>query len=292
MAGSFDFIRDKFPEISEDAEKAESYLHTDNAACVFYISRVFDGALKTLCRCNNISLIADGRERTSSDLIDELKQKKIAGGKILRILHSMRMFRNKNAHNEDTSQKDSAMLLKKAKTLCKWLMENYGEYDLPGTDNETPTHITISLTDLMTEYERNPSATDKKYKGKRMTITGGRVFKVERSGSFEGGFVVSLLSRPSDKSAVIRTVHKVDCYFPARMEDKLANLKPGRNFTATGTWQGKKLTNCVWKAEGKRRNFFRRGNFTHGTTSWGMRVLRLAVVLAIMAFIMTILGKN
>ena len=84
MAGSFEFIRDIFPEIAEDAEKAESYLHTDNAACTLYISRVLDSIIKAACKSGNITLKSDGKERGLAELIDELAEKRIADRRIVR----------------------------------------------------------------------------------------------------------------------------------------------------------------------------------------------------------------
>ena len=289
MPGSFDFMRSKFPEISDDGQKAENYLFTDNAACMFYISRVFDNILKTLCTLNNINLKSEGRDRNLSELIDELKQKKIISGKITRILHSMRIFRNKNAHNEDTSQKENIMLLKQAETLCEWLMKNYGGNKSVITENANLSHVTISITDLMNEYEQDSISAGKKYNGRHMTITGGRVLKVRRSQEGENAFVVSLLSSPENVSAVMSTVHKVDCYFPLSLEERLSTLTPGKNFTATGTWHGQKLKNCTWKSEGKKRNIFSRKKYDEAK-SW--YVNKIFLPLLIIAVILAVLFGN
>ena len=294
MSGSFDFMRSKFPEISEDGQKAENYLFKDNAACVFYISRVFDNILKTLCTLNNISLKSEGKDRNLSELIDELKDKKIIGGKILRILHSMRMFRNKNAHNEDTSQKDSVMLMKQARTLCEWLVKNYGGNKSVITENTNLSHATISINEIMNEYEQDSSSAGKKYNGRRVTIKGGHVLKVKRVGD---AFVVTLLSKPEDNSAVMTTVHKVDCYFPSRLEERLRTLTPGKNFSATGTWQNGKLKNCTWKAEGKKRNiFFSRRSDGEGRSvrKWRFKekLLFAWIIVCLFLVILAILGRR
>ena len=297
MSGSFDFMREKFPEISDDGQKAENYLFTDNAACVFYISRVFDNILKTLCTLNNINLKSEGKDRNLSDLIDELKQKKIISGKILRILHNMRMFRNKNAHNEDTSEKDSIELLKQARVLCKWLMKSYGGNASESKESNDRSHINISITDLMNEYERDKTSAGRKYEGRQMTITGGHVLKVKRSAYGEDAFIVILMSKPEDKSAVMSTVHKVDCYFPLRLEERLSTLTPGKNFTATGTWQNGKLKNCTWKTEGKRRNIFfsrRRDGEKHSVRKWRFKekLLFAWLIICLILVILALLGRH
>lgn len=102
MNGSFNFIGNIFPEIAEDAHRAESYLYTDSEACTLYISRVLDGIVKRGCTSENISLKVDGKDRGLAELIDELAQRRIADTKTIRTMHSMKISRNKNAHNEDT----------------------------------------------------------------------------------------------------------------------------------------------------------------------------------------------
>ena len=76
MPGSFEFMRRQFPEIAEDGEKAESYLHTDSAACTLYISRILDGVVKTACKSGSIALKSEGQDRNLVELIDELGEKK------------------------------------------------------------------------------------------------------------------------------------------------------------------------------------------------------------------------
>ena len=119
-----------------------------------------------------------------------------------------------------------------------------------------------------------------------MTITGGRVLKVKRG---EDSFVVSLLSTPENVSAVMSTVHKVDCYFPLKLETRLMTLTPGKNFTATGTWHGQKLKNCTWKSEGKKRNIFSRKKYDDAK-SW--YVNKIFLPLLIIAVILAVLFGN
>lgn len=228
MAGKFKFLRNKFPEIAQDGEKAESYLYTDNAACMLYISRVFDNVVKELCRANNIGLKSDGQDRTLAELIDELARRKIVHGRRLGLMHKIRIFRNKNAHNQDTSQNDNIQLLKQVRTLCVWLVRN-----------QTPEDTSrISIIDIMSSFKRNPVLARNKYEGRTLTLTGGKVLKVTPMGN---EFSVSLVSSPADN-----TVYRVDCVFPARMEPQIRTLKPGQFFTATGTWRGRNLMDCVW----------------------------------------------
>ena len=237
MSGRFEFIRDIFPEIAEYAQKAESYLHTDNAACTLYISRVLDGIIKAACKSGNIPLKADGKERTLAELIDDLSEKRIADRKIVRTLHSMRIFRNKNAHNEDTSPENNKKLIRQARDLCKWLMR-------------ITTQNRISIIDIMQEYREDPSAAGRKYEGRLLTLTGGKVLKVQHSAHGDGAIAVTLVSSPQENASGYGiTTYKADCLFPMSLESRVNSLKPGQNFTATGTWEHNGLEKCVWQAD-------------------------------------------
>ena len=234
MAGKFEFLRDKFPEIAEDGEKAENYLYTDNAACMLYISRVFDNFVKELCKANNIDLKSDGQDRTLADLIDELARRRIVWGRRLGLMHKIRIFRNKNAHNEDTSQNDNIQLLKQVRSLCLWLARTQTKEG----------QSRISIIDIMRSFKRNPVLARNKYEGRTLTLTGGKVLKTARSAYMGGAISVTLVSSPADN-----TVYKVDCLFPLSMEQRVNSLKHGQNFTATGTWEGNRLINCVWQSD-------------------------------------------
>ena len=244
MSGTFDFIRAKYPEIAQDGEKAESYLFSDDNACMFYISRVFDNVLKAACGAKNITLKEEnGQERKLIDLIDELAEKKLADKKTLRILHNMRKFRNKNAHNEAVSFNDNLNLFKQAELLCRWLMKLSGN-DKSYNDNNHSDDGKISILNLMKEYQRDFTYAEKKYNGRTLTLIGGRVLKVQSSN--EGNIVTLSSAEVYDKKSGIGVKYQVDCYFSS---ERVKALKPGQNFTATGIWKRNKLINCVWITE-------------------------------------------
>ncbi len=265
MAYSFGFIRDIFPEIAEDAEKAESYLHTDSAACTLYISRVLDGIIKTACKSGNIPLKADGKERGLAELIDELSEKHIADRRTVRTLHSMRIFRNKNAHNEDTSPENNKKLIRQARDLCKWLARITAQNR-------------ISITDIIQEYKKDPRAAGRKYEGRTLTLTGGKVLKVQRSAYGNGALAVTLVSSPLENaSGYGSTTYKADCLFPMDMEARINSLKPGQNFTATGIWERNRLVNCVWQADHPKYSRNRRREW-NGKDAWFWFVFTIIVL--------------
>ena len=288
MSGSFKFIKDTFPEIAEDGKKAKSYLKNDAAACMLYISRVLDGVVKTVCREENISLKSDGQDRTLSELIDELADRRIIDRKILRTMHNMRIFRNKNAHNEDTSFKENTRLLKKAVFLCRWLKKNYGN---TSGEQEPHSHIRISITDIMSEYKQDSSAASRKYEGKTITLTGGKILKVTQAGYGDNALVVSLLSSAEKISGMMTTTYKVDCYFPSSLQDKVNTLKTGQNFTATGIWRNRRLVNCVWHSEGTKR--FRQK--AHRRSEWSKDkafFFWIAIIIAAISIIYHLITKG
>ena len=122
MAGNFDFLKDKFPELARDGEKAEKYLYSgDNEVCIFFISRIFDNAVKLICGFNDVKA-----GDNLAEPIRELMERKVIDCGIYLLLEMMRTFRNGNAHNKDYSLNDSIILLQESHILCEWLMETYG----------------------------------------------------------------------------------------------------------------------------------------------------------------------
>ena len=91
-----------------------------------------------------------------------------------------------------------------------------------------------------------------KYEGRALTLTGGKVLKVQRSAYGNGAIAVSvtLVSSPLENaSGMSSTTYKADCLFPIDLESRVNSLKPGQNFTATGIWERNRLVNCVWQAD-------------------------------------------
>ena len=123
MSSNFDFLGKVFPELAEDGRKAEKYLYTDNEVCMFFISRIFDNAVKYICSFNDV--VTDGTKL--AEPINELFQKKAVDESIYLLLEMMRTFRNGNAHNKDYSLNDSMILLQMSHILCEWLMTKYGQ---------------------------------------------------------------------------------------------------------------------------------------------------------------------
>ena len=190
-------------------------------------------------------------------------------------MHSMRIFRNKNAHNEDTSQNDNARLLKQARSLCKWLVKNNSP------EHNKSSRTRISITDIMKEYRQDAFSAGRKYDGRALTLTGGKILKVTQSGYGNNSLVVSLLSPPAETdSGMTSTTYKVDCYFPESLKYKIDTLKPGQSFTATGTWENRRLINCVWEAGCKKHR-------EHGSREWSDKdaLFVLALIIVIIGLI-------
>ena len=123
MQSNFEFLSGKFPELAEYGRKAEKYLYADNEVCMFFISRIFDNAVKCICSFNDVE--TDGTKL--AEPINELFKKKAVDESIYLLLEMMRYFRNGNAHNKDYSLNDSMTLLQMSHILCEWLMAKYGQ---------------------------------------------------------------------------------------------------------------------------------------------------------------------
>ena len=128
MAGEFDFLRKKFPDLADDGAKAESYINSDNEACVFFISRAFSRALRHICSFNGITAVNNSSlERADNvDIINLLRGRGIIDLRIYCILDNLRRFRNANSHTEDNTKTDSLFLMEQLRMLCECLMEKYG----------------------------------------------------------------------------------------------------------------------------------------------------------------------
>ena len=144
MPGNFEFLAGKFPELADYGSKAEKYLYTDNEVCMFFISRIFDNAVKYICNFND--MIIDGTNL--AEPINELFQKKAVNESIYLLLEMMRIFRNGNAHNKNYSLNDSMILLQMSHILCEWLMTEYGNtgyqrrgFIMPAKDDFSPGEI-------------------------------------------------------------------------------------------------------------------------------------------------------
>lgn len=144
MQSNFDFLSGKFPELAEYGRKAEKYLYADNEVCMFFISRIFDNAVKCICSFNDVE--TDGTKL--AEPINELFKKKAVDESIYLLLEMMRSFRNGNAHNKDYSLNDSMTLLQMSHILCEWLMAKYGQtgyrrkgFSMPENQDYTPGEV-------------------------------------------------------------------------------------------------------------------------------------------------------
>lgn len=125
MAGNFEFLRNKFPDLAENGAKAESYLDSDNKACMSYISAIFDSALKHICKFNGIDTSTEDKY---AEWIVELRTRGIIDYNMNKTLHDLRIARNAHSHNEDNSFTASyrQTLLAQCLTVCTWLNNKYG----------------------------------------------------------------------------------------------------------------------------------------------------------------------
>lgn len=286
---------EKFAEISVNIQKAESYLYTDSAACMTYISRALEGIVKSVCEAKNIPLKSDGQERKLAELIDELGLRKIAGNKILHTLHNLRIHRNRNAHNEIVSLADNMKLIEQAHTIYEWCMKISGQKKHVPSQNERSndaSYVKISVNALMNEYARNPSEASRKYDGKLITILGGNVQSVRKTEDSDD-VILTLLSEYEATQSGASIAYKVECFYPARHEGRVRQLKKGQKFAATGIWRGGKLTGCVWSSDkvsvhpqSPRRNSTKQTG--HNKTPFLLR----AVIVAVIIIIIIILSRN
>lgn len=143
MAGDFEFLRNKFPDLAENGAKAESYLYSDNKACMSYISTIFDSALKRICKFNGIDISTEDKY---AEWIVELRNRGIIDYNMNNTLHDLRLARNAHSHNEDNSFTAShrKTLLSQCLTVCTWLNNKYGSTQQRKTTIKISTPIVTS----------------------------------------------------------------------------------------------------------------------------------------------------
>lgn len=128
--GRFSFLADLYPpdkpapilmNLSVLGREAEENLCTNTRYCFICLGDIGEAVVVSLITGNRIDI----RERDQIDRIDMLSEKHIIPDDIRKILHDLRMARNKAIHerynDEYTSESEGRRLLDDALTLCEWI---------------------------------------------------------------------------------------------------------------------------------------------------------------------------
>ncbi len=128
--GRFSFLADLYPpdkpapilmNLSVLGREAEENLCTNTRYCFICLGDIGEAVVVSLITGNRIDI----RERDQIDRIDMLSEKHIIPDDIRKILHDLRMARNKAIHerynDEYTSESEGRRLLDDALRLCEWI---------------------------------------------------------------------------------------------------------------------------------------------------------------------------
>ena len=128
--GRFAFLADLYPpdkpapvlmNLSVLGREAEENLCSNTRYCLICLGDIGEAVVVTLITGNGIDI----HERDQIDRIDALAEKSIIPDNIKKILHDLRMARNKALHerynDEYTSEAEGKRLLDDALTLCEWM---------------------------------------------------------------------------------------------------------------------------------------------------------------------------
>ena len=130
--GRFSFLADLYPpdkpapilmNLSVLGREAEENLSSNTRYCFICLGDIGEAAVVSLITGNGIDI----RERDQIDRIDSLSERGIIPDDIKKILHDLRMARNKALHerynDEYTSESEGSRLLDDALVLCEWMFK-------------------------------------------------------------------------------------------------------------------------------------------------------------------------
>lgn len=123
---NFDFLKEKFPVLSDFGRKAEKYLYSDSNSCLMKLGMIGETIVNLMFQYDDIVLPFDNN---ASGKINALFREGLIDREIMEILHSLRKTRNKAVHENFSSVEDGKTLLQMAYSLCVWFYEIYGDYD-------------------------------------------------------------------------------------------------------------------------------------------------------------------
>ena len=141
---NFDFLQEKWPMLASQGSLAEKQLLIDSNACFIKLGMLGETLVKYMLALDGIA--EPTFDNTHANRIKLLKQNGLLPQDIDSILYSLRINRNKAAHEGYESDETARTLLELAHTLCIWFMQTYGEWNFQATafilptQTESPNH--------------------------------------------------------------------------------------------------------------------------------------------------------
>ncbi|EGR0719599.1 MULTISPECIES: ATP-dependent DNA helicase [Vibrio] len=127
MAGNFELLEHRWPQLASFAQYAEGYVYTDPQSSLTKLRCFCEALVGVLYR--ELSLPCEPR----TNLIDKLKSDEfieVVGDDVCQKLHALRMKGNRAVHHDEGTTDDALWLIKEAYFLGQWLYKAYsGESD-------------------------------------------------------------------------------------------------------------------------------------------------------------------
>ncbi len=122
MAGNFELLEQRWPQLASFAQYAEGYAYTDPQSSLTKLRCFCEAIVGVLYR--ELSLPCEPR----SNLIDKLKSDEfieVVGDDVCQKLHALRMKGNRAVHHDEGTTEDALWLIKEAYFLGQWLYKAY-----------------------------------------------------------------------------------------------------------------------------------------------------------------------
>lgn len=122
MAGNFELLEQRWPQLASFAQYAEGYAYTDPQSSLTKLRCFCEAIVGVLYR--ELSLPCEPR----SNLIDKLKSDEfieVVGDDVCQKLHALRMKGNRAVHHDEGTTDDALWLIKEAYFLGQWLYKAY-----------------------------------------------------------------------------------------------------------------------------------------------------------------------
>ena len=126
MASNFAFLRERFPALFNLGNLAERYCASDSNSCLMKLGMMGETIVNLMFAYDNIPAPLDN---TAVARINTLFREGLLTEDLCGILHRLRKYRNKAAHESYESVSVSASLLETAYSLCEWFMQTYGDWN-------------------------------------------------------------------------------------------------------------------------------------------------------------------
>lgn len=157
MRSNFAFLEEKWPLLASLGSTAEKYIYNDSNSCLLKLGLFSETLVHLMFTLDNIS--EPQADNTHANRIKILKSEGLLPKEIDDILYSLRMSRNKAAHDGYESTEQAKILIEFAYRLGIWFIQTYGEWNFEPKEFINPEDISNK-----TDYEATIKAQEEKIK--------------------------------------------------------------------------------------------------------------------------------